>query len=181
MKTTQTYQGKPCKRAGHTKRYVKSGACVVCKIDAEIKRFVVKKEKRKAKNPDNNTNKYQGDPCEKGHTERYVISEQCVTCQKAYDKKRHSENIVSERARMKQYQLDNLNVYRHNTAKRRKRVKEQTPPWADMEKIKQIYLTCPNGYDVDHIHPLSKGGLHIHWNLQHLPAIENLRKGSKIL
>ena len=35
-------------------------------------------------------------------------------------------------------------------------------------------------YHVDHIKPLSKGGLHHQDNLQILTATENLRKGAKI-
>lgn len=57
-----------------------------------------------------------------------------------------------------------------------------TPKWADLEKIKEIYLNCPAGYHVDHIVPL-KGknicGLHIETNLQYLPASENLKKSNK--
>lgn len=34
---------------------------------------------------------------------------------------------------------------------------------------------------VDHIYPLAKGGKHVYFNLQILPAIENLRKGAKVL
>lgn len=57
-----------------------------------------------------------------------------------------------------------------------------TPKWANLDKIKQIYKNCPEGYHVDHIIPL-KGknicGLHIETNLQYLPASENIKKGNK--
>ena len=59
--------------------------------------------------------------------------------------------------------------------------KNQTPADADMDKIKKIYQNCPDGYEVDHIIPISKGGLHHQDNLQHLPISENRRKGNKIL
>lgn len=59
-----------------------------------------------------------------------------------------------------------------------------TPPWADYDKIKDIYMHCPEGHHVDHVIPL-KGknvcGLHVETNLQYLTAKENIRKSNKLL
>lgn len=52
-------------------------------------------------------------------------------------------------------------------------------PDADKEKIKEIYKNCPIGYEVDHIVPLSKGGLHHEDNLQYLTITENRTKGNR--
>jgi len=60
------------------------------------------------------------------------------------------------------------------------RKKKQTPPDADFGKIKEIYLNCPAGYEVDHIIPVSKGGLHHQDNLQYLTINENRRKGNSL-
>ena len=51
---------------------------------------------------------------------------------------------------------------------------------ADEVKIKLIYKECPSGYEVDHIIPLSKGGLHNEYNLCYLTSIDNSKKGSKM-
>lgn len=66
----------------------------------------------------------------------------------------------------------------------------RTPKWADKEKIKAYYDICAffnevNGYvkyHVDHKIPLQGkmvSGLHVHYNLQILPASENMSKGNK--
>lgn len=49
---------------------------------------------------------------------------------------------------------------------------------SDLQLIKLIYENCPDGYHVDHIIPLAKGGLHHQDNLQYLEANENCRKGA---
>ena len=53
-------------------------------------------------------------------------------------------------------------------------------PTANKDAIKKIYLNCPEGYEVDHKIPLSKGGLHHEDNLQYLTIAENRSKGSRL-
>ena len=53
-------------------------------------------------------------------------------------------------------------------------------PNANKEKIKQIYENCPDGYEVDHIIPLSKGGKHHEDNLQYLTIEENRKKNNRL-
>jgi len=52
---------------------------------------------------------------------------------------------------------------------------------ADRAKIKSFYLACPEGYEVDHIIPLSRGGLHHENNLQYLIKEQNRRKGNRMV
>lgn len=62
-------------------------------------------------------------------------------------------------------------------AKRR----NQTPPDVDIEALQEFYRNCPEGYEVDHIIPISKGGQHTLENLQYLTISDNRRKSNKII
>lgn len=72
-------------------------------------------------------------------------------------------------------------------AHRYKDVKNCRPPWVKAKDIQQVYAKCPPGHHVDHIVPIRGlidgrpvSGLHVPWNLQYLPAAENLKKKNKI-
>jgi 5-methylcytosine-specific restriction endonuclease McrA len=71
----------------------------------------------------------------------------------------------------------NRESYRRYIARR----KYQTPVGEDIKAIRQYYINCPKGYEVDHIIPVSKGGSHSLGNLQYLTKEENRRKSNKIL
>jgi hypothetical protein len=96
---------------------------------------------------------------------------------------KNKEQINANRAK---YAKNNLKDYCARTAKRRAIKAQATPKWLNKEhyiQIKLIYKNCPKGYHVDHIMPLNGiivSGLHVPWNLQYLPAVENLKKGNRI-
>lgn len=82
-----------------------------------------------------------------------------------------------------QYEVE-LPTSAEKAATYRARKLKATPVWADRGKIRKIYETCPEGWHVDHIIPLQGEnvcGLHVHENLQHLPARDNMSKGNKLL
>jgi len=70
----------------------------------------------------------------------------------------------------------------HYTRKRTAYKNQAIPKWADMETIKDVYINCPGGCEVDHIVPI-KGknvcGLHVADNLQYLTPEENNFKRNK--
>lgn len=75
----------------------------------------------------------------------------------------------------------------HFIAKYRAMKLNQTPSNADINTIQEIYRLCaelndifgPRSFHVDHVIPLSKGGLHHEDNLMIIPRFENLRKHTK--
>ena len=66
-------------------------------------------------------------------------------------------------------------------ARYRARIKNQVVEGEELGPIKEFYKNCPPGYEVDHIIPLSKDGLHTLSNLQYLTVSENRRKSNKIV
>jgi len=104
----------------------------------------------------------------------------------SYKKKWAEENpekCAASRKNWKEKNLDKVNAY---TAKRRAAKRNQTPELSEEEKkaIEGMYWHCRDlevisgqKYHVDHIKPLSKGGLHCLSNLQVLPADLNMCKG----
>lgn len=99
---------------------------------------------------------------------------------------RYAKNPEKQKLFSKKWVLENRGKRNASYANRRAQKLMATPKWLTEEQrleIQKIYSTCPPGYHVDHIIPL-KGrnscGLHVPWNLQHLPAQANLRKSNKV-
>ena len=113
----------------------------------------------------------------------------CITCQTIYHPTKSDSKYCSKLCygqSKKKYKSDNDRIaatqkrWREGNANYRAKLLEQTPPDTDRNAIREFYKNCPKGYDVDHIIPISKGGLHTLSNLQYLTASENRSKGNKL-
>lgn len=102
-------------------------------------------------------------------------------------RQRNPDKVVQQaRARY----LKNPDAHIQKVVDRSKRLRDATPPWADLEAIAKIYaqarrLTRETGvaHQVDHFFPL-KGktscGLHVEYNLRIVSARENQSKHNKL-
>lgn len=87
-----------------------------------------------------------------------------------------------EKEYQKEWCKNNRHKLRAKDAKRRARLLQAIPKWADLKAIEEFYKNRPEGYEVDHIVPLQGKnvcGLHVIENLQYLSALENRRKSNK--
>jgi len=101
---------------------------------------------------------------------------------KAKEYKLKNKDKIKESNKL--YRLNNPHIKNNANAIRRAIKLNATPKFANIKKIKEIYKNCPKGFHVDHIIPLKNKlvcGLHVEWNLQYLPAKENLSKSNKLI
>lgn len=130
-------------------------------------------------NPDFKTKKYQSNKKYREKMGDVLKEKKRIYSEKNYEK-------VKEGKR-REYQK-NKQDYIARAYQRLNNIKRLTPGDADKNKIKEFYvkakeLTVVTGIknEVDHIIPISKGGLHHQDNLQLLSWIENRKKGNKII
>lgn len=124
---------------------------------------------------------YEGEPCKNcGNIIKSTNHCGCKICHTERNKhKLYDSNLMAPyRTKAKA----NAKTYRY-----RARKKKQLPYDADRNLIESFYLkaeqlTIETGipHEVDHIQPLSKGGMHHQNNLQILTRFENRSKGDKL-
>ncbi len=112
----------------------------------------------------------------------------CSSCQLVKELEFFSKNKsknLGYNTHCKECFLENTRDYQREYQRTRKALKlDRVPSWADLDKIKQIYAECPEGYHVDHIVPLQGilvSGLHVENNLQYLTAEENIKKSNTFI
>ena len=162
------FTGKPCRAKHVSKRYVISGGCLDCQRDHLKKYRECDREKFNQRTRDRRRQKPE-------HT---------IAIRRAWS----AENREKIYERNKAYRIANSGKYRAHAMKRVAAKNNATPPWSNLDDILFFYeeaarLTAKTGipHQVDHIVPLQGKtvcGLHVVWNLQVLPAVENQSKNN---
>lgn len=120
----------------------------------------------------------------KNRAKTFGLAGECKSCKNTRRRKDYADNTDKYSNYYKNYKRKNPEKYREYTAKYAAKKKERIPAWADLDKIKDFYNNCPEGYEVDHIIPLQGekvSGLHIVTNLQYLAPSNNRSKGNKFV
>jgi len=113
----------------------------------------------------------------------------CSTVKNSSEFQNRSDNKTKTKStcRSCQYpykvELQGYSYFANSAAKYRAAKVSAIAPWANLDRIAEIYDNCPEGYHVDHIFPLQGEtccGLHVENNLQYLPAKDNLSKSNKV-
>jgi len=162
------FTDKPCKHGHISERIVRNGECLTCQ---QMRHNSEKFKERKRK--------YSKEITKNGKRKEYRIKnrERINSQKRKWGKKWRNtpKGIITKRI---------------EAENRRALIKKQTPNLTKCEKaqIFEVYYKawCYSqvemwDFHVDHIIPLTKGGLHHPDNLQILESVTNIRKGDKIL
>lgn len=145
---------------------------------------------------------FTGKPCRRGHTApRRTTDTVCIFCGQekhktnlesklAYAKRYRETNSEKIKKSMQAYYKNNKHVFYSYNRLRRAQTRLAQPSWVNVKEVADFYqkaieLSSSRGikYHVDHIIPLrgkNVCGLHVPWNLQVIPAKENLSKSNKL-
>lgn len=104
----------------------------------------------------------------------------CKICLYEYGSNRYYSNKDQHRTWNTAWRKNNPNKAKAISARRRANKKGAATEDADLYLIQLIYEGCPEGYHVDHIIPISRGGKHHEDNLCYLTISDNLSKKDKL-
>jgi len=178
LKVRHYFTGIECKHGHLSLRLTSDRSCLSCGAE--------KRKKLYKKNPE----KFQ-----EARRKKYADNpepEKTIARVKSAEWRKANPNHAGSKEAKRNWKLNNVGKVRADTIKRRVSKLQRTPPWlnaAQNAEIESIYNYCAAlrsvglNYHVDHIVPLqgkTVSGLHVPWNLQVIPANDNLRKANRL-
>lgn len=171
------FTGKPCSRGHICERRASGGQCIECQ------RLVAKEHYQ------NNIEAYklrareweQANPDRCRELKQSWLDENRDKHQISVDNW-NARNIDKRRATIRLWSVNNREKCRSKGARYRANKFQAQPSWVDTKILTKIYADCPEGFHVDHKVPLKHPlvcGLHVPWNLEPIPARDNLIKHNK--
>lgn len=169
------FSGQPCVNGHLDERYVSGRHCISCSKD----RFARRRKERYASDPE-----YR----KKHAKEVREYAKRNAEQRLAYSRKYRAENLGRVRGAMRLHREKNIDLYRSYTRNRRARIAGSNEAH-DASDIRKLFFLqrgrCANchcnlkQFEVDHVHPLSRGGGNGPANLQLLCRPCNRRKSCK--
>jgi hypothetical protein len=122
------------------------------------------------------------DLCKKHYMQSKTGSKEYINKRIAYGRTKKGKEVAKKTQKIYHATKVGRGKLRFYDKKRKTAKKKSLPKWANLKKIEEIYLNCPEGCHVDHIIPLQGKnicGLHVESNLQYLTKDENIKKRNK--
>jgi len=170
------FTGRPCRNGHVAFRLTLSGVCYECYRAYQTRPEVAAANSKSASTWDRNNP-------EAARARQQRWKKENPEAARLYSRRWHQAHLEQSREIKRQAarrtRTERPELKRAYEGARRARKRSATPPWAELEAIKEFYARCPEGCEVDHIIPLTNDlvcGLHVLANLQYLPARENSRK-----
>jgi hypothetical protein len=180
------FTGVPCKYGHVAERDTANGACVECRKSFQSARNRRPDVRARRQDYDGARWKNDREKIEEKNRRYYAENTDAVNAQKREYWDANKDRLSAAAAL---WRASNPGVLRDLSARRKSRIAQATPPWADRGKIRAVYLEADAieratgvKQHVDHIVPLQGKyvcGLHVHWNLRPIPADDNIRKGNR--